>query len=126
MIHILLWVVQSFLAVAFVVAGGTKLAKGRAVLLDDPSMAWARDYSSSQIKGIALAEVFGAIGLIARSRCAACRHAARGRRSHPADGRISVHAQAAPRTYGAGARAWTIERGCRCWQVRCRVMRESR
>jgi uncharacterized membrane protein YphA (DoxX/SURF4 family) len=65
MIHILLWVVQSFLAVAFVVAGGTKLAKGRAVLLDDPRMAWARDYSSSQIKGIALAEVFGAIGLIA-------------------------------------------------------------
>jgi hypothetical protein len=62
--NIVLWAVQSFLAGAFLVAGGTKLAKDRTVLLDDPRMAWARDFSSSHIKLIALAEVFGAIALI--------------------------------------------------------------
>ena len=64
MIHIVLSVVQGFVAVAFLVAGGTKLVKGRTILLDDPRMAWARDFSSSQIRLIAFSEVLGAIALI--------------------------------------------------------------
>jgi uncharacterized membrane protein YphA (DoxX/SURF4 family) len=64
MVSIVLWIVQAHLAVAFLVAGGTKLARDRAVLLDDPRMAWARDFSSLEINLIALAEILGAVGLV--------------------------------------------------------------
>lgn len=62
--NITLWIIQSVLALAFVGAGGTKLAKDRAALLTDKRMGWANEFSSSQIKLIGLAEVFGGIGLI--------------------------------------------------------------
>lgn len=62
--NIALWIIQSLLALAFCAAGGVKLAKGRAALLADKRMAWANDFSSSQIKMIGLAEVLGGIALI--------------------------------------------------------------
>jgi DoxX-like family len=64
MIDRVLWSLQWLLAGAFLIAGGTKLAKDRATLLEEPRMAWAREFSSAQIKLIALAEVFGVVGLI--------------------------------------------------------------
>jgi uncharacterized membrane protein YphA (DoxX/SURF4 family) len=63
-VNIALWAIQSLLAIAFVGAGGTKLAKDRATLLTDKRMGWATEFSSSQIKLIALAEVLGGIGLM--------------------------------------------------------------
>jgi uncharacterized membrane protein YphA (DoxX/SURF4 family) len=62
--NIALWVVQSFLALAFVGAGGAKLAKTRAALLTDKRMGWAEDFEASQIKLIGLAEVLGGIALV--------------------------------------------------------------
>jgi hypothetical protein len=65
MMNAVLWAIQACLAAAFLFAGGTKLAKDRAALLADSRMAWANDFSPSQIRLIGLAEVLGAIGLIA-------------------------------------------------------------
>lgn len=62
--NITVWIMQSMLALAFVAAGGAKIAKDRAALLADTRMGWAREFSSSQIKMIGLAEVLGGIGLI--------------------------------------------------------------
>ena len=62
--NIAMWIVQAVLALAFLGAGGAKLAKDRAALLADKRMAWANDFSAPQIKGIGLAEVLGGIGLI--------------------------------------------------------------
>jgi hypothetical protein len=58
------WIVQILLAVAFLAAGGTKLFTPYAELMATDGMAWVGDFSSTQIKIIALLEVLGAIGLI--------------------------------------------------------------
>ena len=60
--NILLWVVAGLLALAFLGAGGMKLATPRAGLQE--KMAWVEDYSDNAVKGIGLVEVLGAIGLI--------------------------------------------------------------
>ncbi|MFO0682998.1 MAG: DoxX family protein [Sandaracinus sp.] len=60
-----LWGLQGLLALVFLAAGGNKLAQSREKLLANPMMGWANDFSSSQIKLIGLAEVLGAIGLVA-------------------------------------------------------------
>ena len=62
--NIALWVLQSLLAFVFFGAGMTKLAKDRRSLMQDPRMAWASDFTDSQVKMIGLAEVVGAVGLI--------------------------------------------------------------
>ena len=62
--NIALWILQSFLALFFCIAGATKLAKDRSALLADKRMAWAHDFEASHIKLIGLAEVLGGIGLI--------------------------------------------------------------
>jgi uncharacterized membrane protein YphA (DoxX/SURF4 family) len=64
MMNNVLWAVQSLVALVFLAAGGMKIAKDRGALLADPRMAWANEFSASQIKLIGLAEVLGAIGLI--------------------------------------------------------------
>lgn len=60
-----LWGLQGLLAFAFFMAGANKLAQPREKLVAQPMMAWANDFSATQIKLIGLAEVLGAIGLIA-------------------------------------------------------------
>lgn len=60
-----LWGLQGLLAFAFLAAGGNKLAQSREKLVANPMMAWANDFTEGQIKLIGLAEVLGAIGLIA-------------------------------------------------------------
>ena len=58
------WVLASFLALAFLAAGSSKLIRSRAALLADPRMAWANDFSGTHVKLIGLSEVLGAFGLI--------------------------------------------------------------
>lgn len=63
--NIALWILQGLLAFAFLGAGGAKLAQSREKILANPMMAWANDFTGTQIKLIGLAEVLGAVGLIA-------------------------------------------------------------
>jgi hypothetical protein len=63
--NVALWGLQGLLALVFLAAGGTKVASPKAKLVANPHMAWASDFSESQIKLIGLAEVAGAVGLIA-------------------------------------------------------------
>jgi uncharacterized membrane protein YphA (DoxX/SURF4 family) len=62
--NIALWVLQGLLALSMLASGGMKFAKSKAQLVSDFKMAWATDFSETQIKFIASAEVVGAIGLI--------------------------------------------------------------
>lgn len=62
---IVLWSLAALLALAFLGAGAQKLGRDRATLLADPRMGSAGDYTARQIKLIGVAEVLGAIGLIA-------------------------------------------------------------
>lgn len=61
---VVLWVIAGLLAVAFLGAGGMKLATPRAKLLENPQMQWASDFSEPMVKAIGAAEVLGAIGLV--------------------------------------------------------------
>jgi hypothetical protein len=63
-VHKAAWVVQILLAVAFLGAGSMKLVNSRAELLRNPAMAWAEDFSETQITLIGLAELAGAVGLV--------------------------------------------------------------
>jgi uncharacterized membrane protein YphA (DoxX/SURF4 family) len=58
------WIVSVLLAGLFVGAGGAKLATPIEKLRANKNMAWTNDFQPSQVKGIGLAEVLGAIGLI--------------------------------------------------------------
>lgn len=58
------WIVAGLAALAFVAAGSFKLTQSKEQL-KTKGMAWTDDYSANAIKGIAAAEVLGAIGLIA-------------------------------------------------------------
>ena len=56
------WTLQVLLAIAFAGAGSAKLMTPKAEL--EQNMAWATDFSETQIRAIGAAEVAGAIGLI--------------------------------------------------------------
>jgi uncharacterized membrane protein YphA (DoxX/SURF4 family) len=58
------WLLTGFLSVAFLGAGGMKLATPRATLLENPQMGWAADFSAAQIKAIGAIEVLAVLGLI--------------------------------------------------------------
>jgi uncharacterized membrane protein YphA (DoxX/SURF4 family) len=60
---IALWILNSILALGFLVFGFTKLAKSRSALAVG-GMAWADDFSAPAVKLIALLEIVGAVGLI--------------------------------------------------------------
>ena len=59
---IALWIAAALLAVAFVVAGMTKLFSSRAQL--EKNMAWVKDSSMGFVRILGLLEVLGAIGVI--------------------------------------------------------------
>ncbi len=61
---IAIWILSGVLALAFVGAGGMKLATDRDALLQNPQMGWANDFSATSIKLIGAAEVAGGVGLI--------------------------------------------------------------
>lgn len=62
--NVVVWIVTSLLALAFLGAGAVKLSKSKEALTADPSMAWATDFSPPLLKLIGAAEVAGAIGLV--------------------------------------------------------------
>lgn len=57
-----LWILQVLLAVAFFGAGLMKLTQPKAKIAE--RMAWANDFSDTQVKLIGLVELLGAVGLI--------------------------------------------------------------
>lgn len=58
------WILSGLLAGMMVIAGTTKLATPYPKLIEDPRMAWARDFAAGQVKAIAAAELLGAVGLV--------------------------------------------------------------
>ncbi len=60
---IAVWIVAGLLALAFLAAGGMKLAQPKEKLAA-AGMAWTEDFSANTVMLIGAAEVLGAIGLI--------------------------------------------------------------
>ena len=60
--NLALWIAAILLAVTFGMAGVTKLMQSKEKLA--PKMSWVNDYSANGVKGVGLAELLGAIGLI--------------------------------------------------------------
>lgn len=58
----LTWTLQGLLALAFAGAGAMKLTTPKAEL--EQTMAWATEFSATQVHAIGAAEVAGAIGLV--------------------------------------------------------------
>lgn len=61
--NVVAWILQIVLAVAFLAAGGMKLARPKPALVS-AGMGYAEDFTDSNIKLIGAVEVIGAIGLI--------------------------------------------------------------
>jgi uncharacterized membrane protein YphA (DoxX/SURF4 family) len=62
-VNVVLWIIASVLAVAFLGAGGMKLAQPKEKLAAS-GMDWTEDFSDNSVKLIGALEVLGAIGLI--------------------------------------------------------------
>jgi uncharacterized membrane protein YphA (DoxX/SURF4 family) len=58
----LLWIVQAFLALAFLLAGLMKISQPKARLAQ--RMGWVEDFSQEQVRLIGLVEILGALGLV--------------------------------------------------------------
>jgi hypothetical protein len=61
----IMWLIQIFLSVVFGAAGTMKLVRSRAQLAANPHMGWVQSIPEAQIKLLGIAEVLGAIGLVA-------------------------------------------------------------
>ena len=60
---IALWILNALLALVFLAAGGLKLLKPRAALIDG-GMPWAADFPPLTVKAIGALQVLGALGLV--------------------------------------------------------------
>jgi uncharacterized membrane protein YphA (DoxX/SURF4 family) len=60
--NVFLWIVQALLAVAFLLAGSTKIFQPKEKLTKQ--MAWAEPLAPGAIKAIGAAEVLGALGVV--------------------------------------------------------------
>lgn len=61
--NIAIWVVTGLLALAFLAAGGMKLARPKDALAAS-GLTWVEDFSPTAVKAIGAAEVLGALGLV--------------------------------------------------------------
>ena len=61
--NVVAWILQIVLALAFVAAGGMKLARPKPALVG-AGMGWAEDFSDPNVKLIGAVEIIGAVGLI--------------------------------------------------------------
>jgi len=61
--NIVAWILQIVLAIAFLAAGGMKLARPKPALVG-AGMGWADDFTDTNVKLIGAVEVIGAIGLV--------------------------------------------------------------
>lgn len=59
-----LWIVAGILAAANLAAGAFKLVAPYDKIVSNPNLTWAEDFSPNQVRGIGLAELLGAAGLI--------------------------------------------------------------
>lgn len=57
-------ILSVLLAAVYLLVGVLKLTTPREKLLANPRMGWAQDFPARSIKGIGLAEVLGAVGLL--------------------------------------------------------------
>lgn len=60
---VLAWILQIFLAAAFLIAGVVKLVRPKPALVG-MGLTWADDFSDRAVKGIGAVELLGALGLI--------------------------------------------------------------
>ena len=60
-----MWAIQIFLAVVFGAAGTMKVVRSKAQLAANPHMSWVHSVPEAQIKLLGVAEILGAIGLVA-------------------------------------------------------------
>jgi len=63
-VNIVLWIIASLLAVAFLGAGAMKLTQSKEKLGANPNMGWTESFSPGVIKMIGALEVLAALGLI--------------------------------------------------------------
>jgi hypothetical protein len=61
--NVVLWIAAGLLALAFLAAGGMKLAKPKADLAKS-GMGWTDDFNAGQVKAIGGVEVLGSLGVI--------------------------------------------------------------
>ena len=59
---IALWIVQGLVAAGLLMAGFMKATRPKEALQEQ--MAWVEDFSATQVKGIGVLEILGALGLI--------------------------------------------------------------
>ena len=57
-------IVLVLVALAYVVPGFMKLMTPYAEMIAEPAMAWANDFSATQVKGIGILEILGVLGLV--------------------------------------------------------------
>lgn len=62
--NIALWIVQGLLALAYLAAGGMKVAQPREKLVATGNFDWMTDTSDNGVKAVGLVEILGALGLI--------------------------------------------------------------
>jgi hypothetical protein len=61
----IMWMIQIFLAVAFGAAGTMKVVRSKVQLASNPHLNWVNSVPEAQIKLLGVAEILGAIGLVA-------------------------------------------------------------
>ena len=62
--NIALWIVQGVLALAYLAAGGLKVARPREQFVATGRFDWMKDRSDAQVKLLGAVELLGALGLI--------------------------------------------------------------
>jgi hypothetical protein len=63
-VNIALWIVQGFLAVVYLAAGGLKVVRPRERLAASGNLDWMKDASDAGVKAVGLVEILGALGVI--------------------------------------------------------------
>jgi hypothetical protein len=63
-VNIALWIVQGFLAVVYLAAGGLKVVRPRERLVATGNLDWMKDSSDAGVKAVGLVEILGALGVV--------------------------------------------------------------
>jgi hypothetical protein len=63
-VNIALWIAQSLLALAYLVAGGLKVVRPRERLVASGNFNWMKDSSDAGVKAVGLVEILGALGVV--------------------------------------------------------------
>jgi DoxX-like protein len=63
-VNIALWIVQGFLALVYLAAGGLKIVRPRERLVATGNLDWMKDSSDAGVKAVGVVEVLGALGVL--------------------------------------------------------------